>query len=149
MTESATRLNVSIEIPVAPESVWAVMADVEHWHEWTQSVRSARLFGTGPLAVGSRVLMRQPGVLPTVWTVQTLTPNRGFIWTTGIPGLLHVVASHCVEPTPQGSRASLSLKFGGMLGRVVAKRSEDRNRRYLRLEVEGLKQASTATRRSS
>jgi hypothetical protein len=32
-----------------PEVVWAVMADAERWHEWTESACGIRLLDKGPL----------------------------------------------------------------------------------------------------
>ena len=43
--------RTSVDIATPSEVVWAVMSDVERWHEWTPSVRSIRLVGGGPIEV--------------------------------------------------------------------------------------------------
>ena len=137
-----TRFSISIEIHAAREDVWKIMADVEKWSQWTPSIKNIRLLGGRPLAVGSRAFVRQPRVMPAVWTVTAVDPNRSFTWTTGIPGLLFAVAVHSVEDIAKGSRATLLLTFSGLLGGIVGWLTKSLNDRYLALEAEGLKRKS-------
>jgi uncharacterized membrane protein len=39
--------DISVDIAAPPDVVWAVVSDAERWHEWTESVRSIRLFDAG------------------------------------------------------------------------------------------------------
>ena len=110
--------SISIDIPAPPERVWAVMCDIERWHEWTPSVKQIRQLTRGPLGVGTRALIRQPRLPPALWKVIAIDPGRSFTWTTWSPGLL-VTAHHAVEPTDAGSRATLSLEFAGWLGGIM------------------------------
>lgn len=134
--------SISIEIDAAREDVWKIMADVEKWSQWTPSITHIRLLDGRPLAVGSRAFVRQPRVMPAVWKVTDVQPNRSFTWTTGIAGLLFVIAVHSVEDIAKGSRATLSLTFSGLLGGIVAGITKNLNNRYLALEAEGLKRKS-------
>jgi hypothetical protein len=135
--------STSIDIDAARETVWKIMADVEKWSQWTPSITRIRLLGGRPLAVGSRAFVRQPRVMPAVWTVTVVDENRSFTWTTGLAGLLFVVAVHSVEDLATNrSRATLSLTFSGLLGGVVARLTKNLNERYLSLEAEGLKRKS-------
>jgi len=72
--------------------------------------------------------------------------ERSFTWTTGIPGLLFVVAVHSVEDVAKGSRATLSLTFSGLFGGIVARLTKNLNERYLSLEAVGLKRVSESSR---
>ena len=36
------------------DRVWAVMSDIERWHEWTASITGIQKLEPGPLAVGLR-----------------------------------------------------------------------------------------------
>jgi len=55
-----------------------------------------------------------------------------------------VTGHHSVEANGAGSRARLSLHFGGGLGPVVARIFRRLNTRYLELEAAGLRRRSEA-----
>jgi hypothetical protein len=133
--------QIAVDIAAPPDTVWAVMADVERWHEWTPSVRGIRLLGKRPITVGATALVRQPKFPPAVWKVSELLPGRSFTWTTGAPGM-HVFGRHSVEPAAVGSRATLHLHYDGPVGRLLARMTRDITNRYLEFEAAGLKQRS-------
>jgi uncharacterized protein YndB with AHSA1/START domain len=136
-----TDFAITIDIAAPPERVWAVMADVERWPEWTPSVTRIQRLDPGPLAVGSRARIRQPGLPPAIWHVSELVEGRSFTWVTRSPGV-RVMARHGVEPIAGGTRATLSLRFSGLLGAVVARMTRRLNERYLALEAQGLSERS-------
>lgn len=135
-----TNFDISIDIAAGPDRVWQVMSDVEHWPEWTPSVRSIKRLDKGPLATGSRALIRQPRLPPALWKVTSVN-NHSFTWVSGMPGM-RVVARHSVEAMGTGSRATLSIEYGGLLGPLLARLTRGVNDRYLKLEAEGLKKRS-------
>ncbi len=139
-----TTFERAIDIAAPPARVFAVMADVERWHEWTASVKGVRLFGR-PLAVGSRAFIRQPKFPPAWWKVTDLQPDREFTWVSVAPGL-RVVARHGAGPAGDGARATLSLTYSGLLGDWFARLTRDVTERYLVMEAEGLKARSEAAR---
>jgi hypothetical protein len=139
--------QISVDIEAPPGVVWAVMSDIERWADWTPSVRSIRKRGSGPLAVGSRASIRQPRLPPALWTVTAIDRGRSFSWITGNP-LVRVIAHHAVEPAGAGSRATLSIRFEGLLGAAVGHWTRDLNTRYLALEAAGLKKQSESARRA-
>ena len=55
---------------------------------------------------------------------------------------MRVVAKHGVEPLAEGARATLSLRFSGLLGPLVARVTRGLNQRYLALEAQGLRERS-------
>ena len=116
------------------------MRDGERWPEWTASVTSVELLTPGPLAVGSRVRIRQPGFPPAFWTVTELG-ERDFTWVTRGPGAV-VTARHRVEPVDQRSRGHLSLRFAGLFGPLLGRLTRSINERYLSMEAAGLKNRS-------
>jgi uncharacterized protein YndB with AHSA1/START domain len=130
--------HISVDIAAPPETVWSVIVDAERWHEWTRSVRSIRLLDKGPLTIGSRALIRQPRFPPAVWQVTALEPGRSFTWRSGAPGL-HVHARHSVEPITSGTRATLTLRYEGLPGRLLARVTRAITNRYLEYEAAGLK----------
>ena len=133
--------STTIDIAAPPERVWQVMSDTERWHEWTPSVTSVKLRDRGPLAVGSRAVIRQPRFPPALWKVSAIEPGRSFTWVSGAPGL-RVVGHHSVEPLGSGSRAALSLTLHGLFGGLFGRLTKDITERYLAFEATGLKARS-------
>lgn len=139
-----TRYTKSIEIAAAPERVWAVMTDVERWPEWTPSMTRVERLEPGPLRLGCRTRVEQPQLRPAIFTVTELTElpaRRSFTWRMTGPGVVGV-ATHLVEPSGTGARATLSVTFSGLLGRLVARLYRALTERYLALEAQGLKRRS-------
>lgn len=133
--------SITISIDAPPKRVWAVMADVERWHEWTASVTSIHKQDAAPLAVGSRALVRQPKLPPAMWTVTEWEEGKQFTWQTSSPGM-KITAKHAVQSSAEGSLATLSLQYEGILGGIIAWLYRGLTERYLQLEANGLKQRS-------
>jgi carbon monoxide dehydrogenase subunit G len=133
----------SIDINAPPERVWAVMREVERWHEWTPSITSIKRMDGGPLKVGSRVVIRQPKLPVNYSDVTELEPARGFTWVSRSPGVV-ATARHEIEPRASGSRVTLSVQFAGALGWFIARMVRGLTERYIALEAEGLKRRSEA-----
>ena len=134
---------IRVDIAAPPSVVWFVMSDAERWHEWTASVRSIKLLDGYPLHVGSRAIIRQPRFPPALWKVTAIEPGCSFTWKSGMPGMW-VFATHSVEPTSVGARATLSLQYHGVFGRLLARLTRDITNRYLAMEAAGLKARSEA-----
>ena len=128
----------TVDIEAPPDRIWTALRDIEHWSEWTPTVKSIRRLDAGPLAVGTRAIIRQPKLLPARWQVTEVEEGRGFTWITVGPGLL-VTARHYIEGAGSRSRVTLSLDFSGWLGTIVARLTRGLNRRYLALEAQTLK----------
>jgi uncharacterized protein YndB with AHSA1/START domain len=135
------QFSISVDIDAPAGRVWDVMSDIERWHEWTPSVTRITQRGSGPLAVGSRAVIRQPKFPPALWKVAAIEPGRSFTWVNGVPGL-RVVALHSVSGTAAGSRATLSLDFQGLFGSVFGRMTKGITERYLAFEAKGLKARS-------
>ena len=137
--EGAVRIEESMGIAAPPERVWAVMADVERWHEWTASIRSVQLLEPGPLAIGSRARVVQPRIPPVVWQVTELEPGRSFTWVARLPGQRSEGRHTVVPDGAGGSVATLSIQMSGPIGWLVGKLLGGMSRRFVRMEAEGLK----------
>jgi uncharacterized membrane protein len=129
-----------VEIAAPPATVWRVMADVERWPEWTPSVRRVKLLTPGPLRVGSRARIQQPGFPPAWWRVTELEADRGFTWVSTVPGL-RVTGKHWIEAMNDGCRVTLSIYYDGWLGPLLASCTASINNRYLAMEADGLQGA--------
>jgi hypothetical protein len=130
------------EIEAEAERVWAVMRDVEKWHEWTASVTSVRIVGGGPLKVGSQAWIRQPKFPPALWQATEVDDAaRCFTWISRGPGML-VTARHGVRARGAKSTAYLGLKYEGLIAPLFGRLTRGITERYLDLEANGLKRRS-------
>ncbi|MGA7304225.1 MAG: SRPBCC family protein [Rhodothermales bacterium] len=134
-----THIEQIVDIAAPPESVWAVMADVEHWPEWTPSVRSVELQDGKPFEVGCRARIRQPRLAPAIWAVTEIDSNRYFEWQTVGVGV-RTVGGHRIDETPSGSRVTLSIDWSGPIAWLVGLLFGGLTRRYMQVEGQGLKQ---------
>ena len=134
--------STTIGIDAPPHRVRAVMVEVERWHEWTASIRRVERLEAGPLAVGSRARVHQPGLPPALWGVTALD-DAGFTWVSRAPGV-RVTVDHRVAVVGGLSQATLSIRYEGPLGGVLAWLTRGVNDRYLGMEAAGLKQRCEA-----
>jgi hypothetical protein len=136
------RYETTVDIDADPHEVWAVMADIERWPEWTASITRAELRTPGPLAVGSRVRIRQPRLAAAVWTVTELAGDQGFVWRATVPGLDSVAAHRIAPRAGGGSTVTLTLEQRGLFAPLLRLLTAKMTRRYMDLERLGLKQRS-------
>lgn len=128
-----------IEVAAPRERVWAVMADVARWPEWTASVTSVERLDAAPFGVGSRARVRQPRLPTAIWTVAEFEPGRFFAWRAVTPGLTSV-GGHRVEAAgEQAVRVTLSITWRGPLAPVIRLLWGRLSRRYVEMEAQGLK----------
>jgi carbon monoxide dehydrogenase subunit G len=129
----------SIDIDAPLERVWNATIDIEGWPAWTPTVTRARRLGSSPIGAGSRVLIEQPKLPPALWVVSAVQEGRRMILKSGLPGM-RVIAQHDLEPQGAGCRVTLSVRFEGLFGGLLARWTGGLNDRYLELEANGLKQ---------
>ena len=132
------QFSISIGINAPADRVYEVMADTERWPEWTPSVKSIKRLDSGPFAVGSRAVIRQPKFPPALWTVTAIDGRRSFTWMNRAPGI-KVIAHHSIDANGDGSRATLSLRYEGLLAGLFSRLTRNISHRYLAWEAHGLK----------
>ncbi len=135
--------SVVIQAPV--EHVWTILADLEHWPEWTASMRSVRALGDTPVGVGARYRVEQPKLKPADFTISDWRPPHSFTWKMGTPAL-SAVAVHTLTPLPEGCALELKLDFCGPLSWAVGVLAGKLTLEYMSLEAEGLKRRAEAAR---
>jgi uncharacterized membrane protein len=138
------RIETTIDIAASPERVWSVMSEVLLMPSWSDSMTSVEVDPPGPLAVGSRARIVQPKLSPATWTVTELTPVRSYSWVSKAMGA-DVTASHTITPTSDGASVTLAVQYDGYMSSVVAGLTRKITTKYLRMEAEGLKQASESS----
>lgn len=120
------------------EEVFGVYGDVTRWPEWTDSFTEVQRLDSGPLRHGSRARVRQPRLPQTEWTVTSFRADHSFSWETRGPGV-HTIARHLVEPIPDGARVTAEVEQRGPVGLIVGLLTARLTRRYLDMEVKGLR----------
>jgi carbon monoxide dehydrogenase subunit G len=116
------RVSRSIEVPEAPERVWAVATRIEDLRRWLPEVTSAELLDA-PLAAGSRVRLRLSpslGSTELVGTVRELdAPSRIVI--AGSGGPLRVDVRTVLARNGTGTRVDLEIEVAAspLLGFIV------------------------------
>jgi uncharacterized membrane protein len=130
--------SLSIDISAARERVWQVITDVESWPQWTTSMTSVKRLDDGPLRVGSRARVKQPGLPSLVWQVTEITDGVEFTWVTRSAGVT-ATAIHSLNETSAGVRLTLTVAWDGIFAGVVAAMAGKQTRKYLALETAGAK----------
>lgn len=133
-----TNFSTSISIAAPPARVWQVLTEVEQWPEWTPSMQKLERLDPQPFGEGSRVRIQQPKLQPAIWTVTKCEPGKAFVWVSQNPGIV-VAGLHSIEPIPEGSKVTLSVRFNGFLAPLVCLLTANLTRKYLGLEAAGLK----------
>ena len=134
----------AIEIDAPIEVVWSTYAAVEHWPDWTASVRSIDALDGAELSVGRRYRISQPRFPTLVWQVSELEPGRSWSWEQRSPGG-RTLGVHEVEPLgPRRTLVTQRIDQRGPIGGLVGRVMRGTTRRYLEMEAQGLKRASEA-----
>lgn len=135
-------LEVTVTAAASAETVWSLLVDVERWPTRTRSMERVRLVSAGPLAVGSRVRIKQPRLAPTTFVVTDLEPGRSFTWRSTAPGLV-TTTLHEVTPSPAGtSTIRFVLDQTGLLSSVSRVALRRMIRHYVQMEADGLAAAA-------
>ena len=127
----------TVEINADAAKVWEILHDVERWPEWTTSMTSVEVLDK-PLAVGSRVKIKQPKLRPATMTVSSLDHNKSFSWTSDSPGM-HSEADHEIASSSSGSTVTLRFALTGAIGSVAGLFYGSLIKRYVETEGNGLK----------
>jgi len=141
MASEDRQFSISIDINAPADRVYEVMSDTDRWHEWTPSVTSIKRLDSGPFVVGSRAVIRQPKFPSALWTVTAIDDRKSFTWSNRAPGIM-VIAHHSIDANGDRSKATLSLRYEGILGRLLARMTRGITNRYLAMEANGLKARS-------
>lgn len=139
VSSPAMRFEHREDIAAASERVWAVLAELASWPEWTDSIDSLQLVTSGGLERDAQVRIKQPKVPVATWTVTSVEPGRAFTWVATGPGV-RTTATHTIDAlVPAGSAITLTLHQGGIFGGLVGLLTAGLTKRYLAMEARGLK----------
>ena len=120
-------------IDTPPAAVWALATAVTDWPSYMPTVQSVELLDDGPLRLGSRARIKQPGQRRAVWTVTRFEPVRTFTWESARRGYT-IAGTHTVAGEGAGCRNTLTLQMTGPLAPVVGRLLGPLMKRVLRTE---------------
>ena len=136
------RFEESIEIDAQQQRVWDVLSDLEAWPKRIESVDVVELLTPAPVAIGSRVRLKQPKLPEGTWDITVWDAPSYFEFRQKSGGITSV-AGHRVEALEEGrSRLTLSLDMRGLLIPVVALFYRGLTNRYMTIEAQGMKRAA-------
>jgi uncharacterized membrane protein len=135
----------TVEIEAPAPAVWAVLADVTRWPEWTPTMNEVRLRDADTLGPASRADIRQPKLPKAVWTVTEFEDGHRFAWAARGLGF-RTVGDHLVEPLDGGRcRVTLGVETTGPLARPFWRIAGDLTERYVATEAASLKRHCEGT----
>lgn len=120
------------------DAVWQVLADVEHWHDWTPTVVEVKALSNGGLKVGSRYRVVQPKLRPAIYEVTECVPNEAFTWVQRLPGGT-MTAEHRLSSHDGATEVELSFSSKGLLANIVGKMFSKMISDYVATEAKCLK----------
>ena len=136
------RSEESIEIDAQQQRVWDVLSDLKAWPKRIETVDVVELLTPAPLAVGSRVRLKQPKLPEGSWDITVWDAPSYFEFRQKSGGVTNV-AGHRVEALEEGrSRLTLTLDMRGMLVLMVALFYKGLTNRYMTIEAQGIKRAA-------
>jgi uncharacterized protein YndB with AHSA1/START domain len=121
-----------------PEIVWQVLADVEHWREWTPTVVEIRPLSNNGLKVGARYRVIQPRLRPAVYEVTECVPNQVFTWVHKLPGG-GLIGDHRLSSRDGATEVELSFTSEGLLANILGKMFSKLISDYVATEAKSLK----------
>jgi len=113
------RVAERFDTPAGPDIVWGILADVEHWREWTPTVTEIKSLSQDGLKVGARYRVVQPKLRPSVYEVTECVPNQRFTWMQKLPGG-GLIGDHRVSKSNGATEVELSFRSEGLIANVVA-----------------------------
>ena len=132
------RLVQKFITPARPDSVWQILADVEHWRDWTPTVVEIKPVNANGLRVGARYRVVQPKLRPAIYEVTECVPNQAFTWVQKLPqGAM--IADHRLSSRDGGTEVELSLTSKGLLANIVGKMFSKLISDYVATEAKCLK----------
>jgi len=132
-----------LEAPV--EQVWALTVDVESWPSITSTMTSVERLDAGPLRLGSRARIKQPGQPVRIWTVNAFEPNKVFAWETKAFGV-RMTGSHRLERVADGCRNVLAVELTGGPAKLLEAMLRGQFRKAITAENEGFRAAAESAR---
>jgi carbon monoxide dehydrogenase subunit G len=107
----------SIDISAPVEKVWALIDEIEEWHQWMPSIRKIERVSVGPLKVGSQLsVTAKVSGLPVrlLMTITKLAPERT-VFLEGKALGTKLTRFYILEPVNGKTRVTIGGEVSGFL----------------------------------
>jgi len=129
-------IRVERNVDAGTDRVWELVGDLERWDRMLPTIQQiTRVGAEGPVDVGSRFEVRQPGLPKAVYQVTGWEPGSGFTWVSSSPGV-RTTATHGVGEEDGRTRLVLSIDWSGPLAPIVRLVVGAKARRMVELEAD-------------
>jgi carbon monoxide dehydrogenase subunit G len=136
------KFGSTVEINAPTEKIWAVLDNLEEWHQWVPSIRKIERVSKGPLAVGSQVcVIARAGItFKLLMTITEFIPGRCVFMQGEILGT-KLIRFYTLEPMGEKTRVTAGGEVSGLLAWLVRRGGQslsDEIVQALKKKVEGL-----------
>jgi carbon monoxide dehydrogenase subunit G len=136
------RFEQSVLIDARQERVWDVLTDLEAWPQRIETVDAVELLTPPPVAVGTRVRLKQPKLGEGTWEV-TVWDGPSYFEFRQQSGGVSTVAGHRVAGVEEGrSRLTLTIEMRGLLVPIFGRLFKGLTNRYMTAEADAIKRAA-------
>ena len=116
--------------------MWSLVGDVERWDDLLPTVQQVtRLDGGGPVGVGARFEVRQPGLPKAVYEITEWEPRVGFTWVASAAGV-RTTATHEIRSQDGQTLLVLGIAWTGPLAGLVRLLMATKARRMVEQEAD-------------
>jgi Polyketide cyclase / dehydrase and lipid transport len=103
---------------VTAEQMWKLLADINNWTSWDESIEYAQL--EGKFEKGNFFMFQPKGGPKMKIAIVEATENQRFMDLTNFP-LAKMYGDHTLESTPEGLKITTTMSVKGVLGFVWRK----------------------------
>ena len=136
------RFEQSVDIDAGQQRVWDVLTDLEAWPQRIETVDRVELLTPPPVAVGTRVRLKQPKLGEGTWEV-TVWDGPSYFEFRQQSGGVSTVAGHRVAALENGrSRLTLTIEMRGLLVPVFGRLFKGLTNRYMTIEAQAMKRTA-------
>jgi ligand-binding SRPBCC domain-containing protein len=127
---------VEQSIDAGVDSVWKLVSDLTRWDHMLPTMQQVtRSDAEGPIGVGARFEVRQPGLPKAVYEITEWEPGSGFTWVSSSPGV-RTTATHRLRAEQGRTRLTLGITWAGPLSGIVRVVFGAKTRRMVRQEAD-------------
>ena len=112
------KVENTIRVLAPIETAWDVTQNIENWPLWTPTMEKVKKSSDTDISVGSEVLIKQPQLPETKWTVVELEKESIFSWSAKVKGM-NITATHTLRELEGSVENKLTIEVSGILATLL------------------------------
>jgi ligand-binding SRPBCC domain-containing protein len=137
--------TTTVDAPL--ERVWQLTLDIEALPSVTPTISGVERLDAGPVQVGSRARVAQPGLPARIWTVDEIDAPHRFVWSTRLLGVRMVGVHELATAGEDRCQLTLTIRFEGRGSGLVGRLGRRSISRALAAEADGFARAAVPASR--